>query len=162
MRTLIAIAAALATLFFVVFLARTILLGTLGLPVGIVAAIAAFFLVYRMPKAQRAKLPDGFNASFAHDNIAIDQQAGRLWLRDFNAGSAVFDKCDILRWNVAYVANGTVRTSNRLIVHVRDMNRPKFEAYFIRHKDTSAAGAASNAHEADEWASRLTTWINDT
>lgn len=163
MRTVLALLAALAVLFVVfVFLQFFLFLGGVALPVSLVAAIVVFFLVNRVPKVQAAKLPDGFNPSFAHDNIAIDQQAGKLWLRDYSNGSAVFDKSDVLRWNVAYVANGTQHTGNRLVVHVRDLNRPKFEALFMRHNDRSVAGAACNAREAEDWASRLTTWINNT
>src|SRR5690606_26273080 len=139
-------------------------LGFIGTLAGLVGAVAAFFLVKGKGGAGGAggasSYPAGFEPSFAHDNIAIDQANGKLWLRDRSGFSAVVDKGDVLRWNRAYVSRGTIEFNNKLEVHVRDLNRPKFEVAFNRHGDTWKSGAARNSQEAEEWASRLTTWCN--
>ena len=104
---------------------------------------------------------EGFTPTYAHDNIAIDVPNGKLWLRDQSGYSAVLNKGDVLRWNEAYVTYGVHHTRNRLVVHVRDLGRPKFEVPFRRHIETKW-GAKKNYAELQEWHSRLTTWVNNT
>ena len=168
MRTLLTLVAALVALFFAQSITAPIV-GWLSLPLGFAAAIAVFFVLKgnsqagatSIPAGLGKKYPAGFTASFAHDNIAIDEPAGKIWLRGKGGYSAVLSKSEILRWNVAYISNGPHHLNNRLEIHVRDLNRPKCEVAFRRHSDAWKWSAARNAQEAEEWASRLTTWVNN-
>lgn len=136
--------------------------GTIGMMMSVLVGIVVFIKVKGTGSTPPQKLPPGFVSNFAHDNIAIDQQNAKLWLRDKDGASAVIDKGDVLRWNVAYTAFGAVHIKNMLQVHVRDLNRPKFDVRFDRHGDRFKSGADRNYAEAQEWDSRLTTWINNT
>lgn len=138
---------------------------TFSLIVWLIVFVAAFFLLKKMlRKTSRPPtvFPAGFNARYSHDNIAIDIDAGKLWLRD-ERGARVVDKSDILRWNRIY-RNGNLGTEvdNRLEIHLRDLDRPKHVVRFNRHADTRKSGATLNAQESEEWMSRLTTWKNNT
>ena len=132
--------------------------------IGLFAFIATFFWVKGKRWAgplKGNKYPDGFNGDYAHDNIAIDQKADKLWVRD-PRGAIVVSKNDILRWNIAHKVTGTGHTvNNRLEIHVRDLGRPKLSAPFNRHSDFLKPGATKNAAECEEWSSRLTTWVNN-
>lgn len=156
MRLVLALIVALATFMLAVSFVSTLgFLGNANILLSLVVAGVVFFLV-KGKSGSTAKLPDGFVSSFAHDNIAIDQQNGKLWLRSRSGDSKVVDKADVLRWNVAYVSRGAVHYNNKLEVHVRDLRHPKIDVHFDRYRD-----ANRNSSEAEEWASRLTTWINN-
>lgn len=138
-------------------------LGLIGLGFGLTAWVmsllvaAVVFVIFKGKLGGApAKLPASFVSSFSHDNIAIDQQNGKLWLRDASGHQVVIDKGDLLRWNVAYVAQGAVHFNNKLEIHVRDLNRPKIDVHFRRHRN-----ANRNFADAEEWQSRLTTWVNN-
>lgn len=153
---------ALVAAFIAWFLAYWFL-GLIGLGFGLTAwvmslviAVVVFVIAKGKVGSAHAKLPAGFISSFSHDNIAIDQQNGKLWLRDASGHQTVVDKGDLLRWNVAYVAQGAVHFNNKLEIHVRDLTRPKIDVHFRRHRD-----ANRNFADAEEWQSRLTTWVNN-
>lgn len=163
MRILLALVVAFVVASIAHFLAQSIgFFGVFGYLVWLGVFIAVFLMMKRRSNAAPSRLPDGFGADFAHDNIAIDNGAGKLWLRDKSGVAAVVDKGDVLRWNTAFVSRGTVHLNSRLEVHVRDLKRPKFEVPFRRHGETWKWGAARNHAEAEEWNSRLTTWVNNT
>lgn len=130
--------------------------GLIGWVLSLIVAVVVFFMVKGKAGTTQVKLPDGFISSFSHDNIAIDQQNGKLWVRDASGHQTVVDKGDLLRWNVAYVAQGAVHFNNRLELHVRDLNRPKIDVNFRRHRNEKR-----NFADAEEWQSRLTTWVNN-
>lgn len=137
--------------------------GVAGSLAWLIVLVVSFFILKKMlRKTKAAPVPADFNAKYSHDNIAIDVDAGKLWLRDKN-GSRVVDKNDVLRWNRTYrPGNGGAEIENCLEVHLRDLERPKCVVRFNRHGDTWKPGAARNAQESAEWVSRLTTWRNDT
>lgn len=123
--------------------------------------IGAFLFVYSLQKKTGPKLPQDFNASFGHDNIAIDTNANKIWLRDRKTGqTAILNKSDLLRWSHRYTSIGQYWTKNFIDLEVRDLNRPKYEIAFNRHADTKW-GCKKNQAQCEEWQSRLTTWINN-
>ena len=138
--------------------------GLYGIPVLLfrtVVFIAAFVFLQRKLKSTGPRLPQDFNASFEHDNIAIDTTANKVWLRDRKSGqTATLDKRDLLRWTHRYTSVGKYWTKNFIDIEVRDLNRPKYEVAFNRHADTKW-GCKKNQAECEEWQSRLTTWINN-
>lgn len=137
--------------------------GVQGIMPWLAVFVVAFFILKKMLRTTKPPpVPADFNARYSHDNIAIDIDAGKLWLRD-KSGSRVVDKSEVLRWNRIYRnGNGGSEIDNRLEVHLRDLDRPKWVVPFKRHGDTWKSGAARNAQESEEWASRLTTWMNNT
>lgn len=165
MRTLLALIAAFVTFYVVISV-----LGNVG-SVSLVLALGAAIVVFALGKgkksgdgsaaSRRGRYPEGFNPSFAHDNIAIDQANDKIWLRDRSGHWAILPRSDILRWNRAFVHRGPIEFDNRIEVHVRDLNRPKYEVAFKRHGEAFKWGAAKNSQEAEEWVSRLTTWVNN-
>lgn len=155
----------IAALILAFLIASFFYLMTFSLMVWLVVFVAAFFILKKMLRKtgpSRGAFPDDFNPRYSHDNIAIDVDSGKLWLRD-RSGSRVVDKNDVLRWNRTYRnGNGGSEIDNRLEIHLRDLDRPKCVVRFKRHGDTWKSGAARNAQESEEWVSRLTTWINNT
>jgi len=165
MRTLLALIAAFLTFYVVVSILD---LGPVSLLLAFGAAIVVFVVGKgkksgggSAPAPRRGRYPEGFTPSFAHDNIAIDQANDRIWLRDRSGHWAILPRSDILRWNRAFVHRGPIEFDNRIEVHVRDLNRPKYEVAFKRHGEAFKWGAAKNSQEAEEWVSRLTTWVNN-
>ena len=130
---------------------------TLLLSIGI-----AWFVASRVrpDSSSSAGKVDGFVSDYRHDNIAINSQTGKLWVRDRDGRSAVLDKADILRWNLAFTSLGVIHTQNRIEIHARDLNRPMWSIPFNRHGDTWKWNARKNYAEAEEWNSRLTTWLH--
>lgn len=159
MRILLALVVALIAAVVASFVTGMLGLGFLSSLVSIGVFIVVFFMMKRGAPIGSSRVPDGFNADFAHDNIAIDTASGKLWLRDKSGASTVVDKGDVLRWNLAFMSRGAIHLDSRLEVHVRDLKRPKFEVPFRRHGETWKWGAARNHAEAEEWVSRLTTWV---
>lgn len=132
------------------------------LPWGIVFVVSFLVLKKMLRKEKPLPLPADFKARYAHDNIAMDTESGKLWIRD-RSGSRVVDRSDILRWNRTFrTGNGAAEVNNALEIHLRDLDRPKSVVQFKRHNDFWKSGAARNAQESEEWVSRLTTWVNDT
>ena len=168
MRTILTLVAALVALFFVQAI-TTPIVGGLGLPLGLAAAIAVFFLLKGNSQAGPTgtsagfgkKFPAGFTANFAHENIAIDQAAGMLWLRDRSGHTTVVKKGDILRWTHTYKPTKGVWINNCIEIAVRDLNRPLYYVHFRRHSETWIWNAPKNTAECEEWQSRLTTWVNN-
>lgn len=128
------------------------------------AVIAAFLVASRFSVSSSVSSAstdkaDAFVPDFRHDNIAISSPADKLWVRDKSGKSAILDKADILRWNLAFTSFGIEHTNSRIEIHVRDLNRPMWSIPFKRHSDTWKWSARNNYAEAEEWQSRLTTWL---
>lgn len=148
-----------------VFFASSLALGVLGINsvISLVLSLAvAFFVASRLPadSAAGAAKTEGFVSDFKHDNIAINTQTGKLWVRGHDGRSAVLDKADILRWNLAFTSVGVHHINNRIEIHVRDLNRPMWSIPFNRFNDAWRWNNGKNYAEAEEWQSRLTTWLH--
>ena len=50
--------------------------------------------------------------------------------------------------------------NNRIEIHVRDLNRPMWSIPFNRFNDAWRWNNGKNYAEAEEWQSRLTTWLH--
>src|SRR5690606_16030346 len=121
----------------------------LGLPPFLaLVLLVPFFLLFRKLLRNlggRPAYPSGFNARYAHDNIAIDVDAGKLWLRDKSGRTRVVARGDILRWNRSFRPRNGFEIENSLEIHVRDLDQPKAEVLFNRHSDLLKSGARRNA-----------------
>ncbi len=131
----------------------------------IAGAIGAIFVFKKIgPPPVRGAGPSAtetdFKADFAHDNIAIDSAGGKIWVCDSDGTKAVLNKSDLLRWELASTQVGDQHGNNRIVLHVRDLNRPKWTLPFKRHTDALRWSAKRNRDEAEEWMSRLTTWLH--
>jgi hypothetical protein len=98
-------------------------------------------------------LPEGFQPSFRARNIALDTQNDMLWLRPTEGRALVLPKRDVRTWehNWTRVTTGldTQRNiRNQITFRTGDLSRPVIKVAVGSHR------------VAEEWQSRLTTWIN--
>ncbi len=154
-----------AVIAFVVFNFLSFGLGVLGLGVfgfilALIAGVATFLLLKKrdtivlLPKSKEI-----FSADYKHDNIAIDLKANKLWVRDLSGNAKILDKNNVLRWELCFIESGLQRSRNRIDLHVNDLDRPIWSVPFKRHGTVLAASEKKNYADAEEWISRLTTWM---
>lgn len=103
-----------------------------------------------------------FSPDFKYKNMAIDTKSGKLWMKDIRHEVITVDKQDILRWNYVYTTRSKYHLNNRIEIHIRDLNNQKWIVPFDLHIDSFAWGASQNRSDAEQWESRLTTWVNST
>jgi hypothetical protein len=121
----------------------------------------AFGDAVKPPPAHGA--PAGFEATFSHDNIAVQAATGKLWLRDARGHEAVLDPEDILGWQVR---NDDKRKNMRasgpeqVFLDIASLGQDKnlWSIRFSRHDGTAFEGR--NLEECREWSQRLTALYN--
>lgn len=104
-----------------------------------------------------------FTPTHADQNIAIDTNSGRIWLRDEKGRVWIFHKSAVRTWkhhwtewrNQAF----TFREKNYIEICVDDLDRPTHRVPFDKFSDKF--GNQRNHTTANEWSDRLTTFIND-
>jgi hypothetical protein len=104
----------------------------------------------------KQKLP--FEATHAHDHLAINEHTGQLWVRDASGKEVILRKGEVQEWIHRYVANGHYKARNALELRLTSLDQPTVTAKFNRHRDT-LWGAPKNAAEAQEWFARLSAFI---
>lgn len=123
------------------------------------ALVGAGLIYSKNSKVVTGPKPQEFDANFSHNNIAINTESGKIWLRDVSGKTAIFDKADISRWRHEHASLGLKNYDNRLIVDVRDLSSPVWTVRFSRHNDNFDKGAKQNFEDARDWHSRLTAWL---
>jgi hypothetical protein len=104
----------------------------------------------------KQKLP--FEATHAHDHLAINENTGQLWIRDVSGKEVILRKSEVQEWLHRYVANGQYKARNALELRLTSLDQPSVTAKFNRHRD-DIWGAPKNAAEAQEWFARLNAFL---
>ena len=121
---------------------------------------------FGLPSAKSQNYPPGFNATYAHKNIAIDTSAGTVWLKD--RGTAVISKRDIIGVEAqsdssnhqTNIGPRTVRLNCRLIVRTRDIGKPVWTIDFDAHFSRSVSGGRANYEELQAWEGRMLAFLS--
>jgi len=142
-----------------------------------IGILAAGFIVERKgrtevrPAKAKPNLPPDFVIAYEHDNIALDTQHGRLWLRD-GQRVRVFSKDQILSWQLltsemqapTMVSGGVVMPGKRvqhnarLAIQTKDLDHPLYTILFRGHSEFLSTD--KNVAEAQVWANRFTAFMN--
>ncbi len=120
---------------------------------------------FGLPSAKNQNYPPGFQATYAHKNIAIDNTAGTVWLRD--RGTAVIKKADVIGVQAqsdssnhqTNIGPRTVHLHCRLIVRTRDIGKPVWTIPFNAHFSRSVSGGKANYEEAQAWEGRMLAFL---
>jgi hypothetical protein len=172
---------------FGAFLVLCFLVGLLGGHVWLtLAAISAGLIFFGLKLARQAPkspdiplppVPPGFIPTFWHSNIALDMNAGQIFLRDENGRTGVFNKNQITGWKTAsstvgsdYVATAAgfetvnvyrnpnqLHLNNRLIVSTTDVQQPTWAIPFKLHG--VMLSAELNVRDVNFWADRLNAFV---
>ncbi|WP_036141849.1 hypothetical protein [Luteibacter sp. 9135] len=104
----------------------------------------------------KQRLP--FDATHAHDHLALNEHSGQLWVRDISGKEVIVRKSEVQEWIHRYVANGQYKARNAIELRLTSLDLPTVTAKFNRHPDT-VWGAPKNAAEAQEWFARLSAFL---
>lgn len=118
-------------------------------PAALVYVVGGLCLWHAAPPA----LPEGFHATYRARHIALDTQAGLLWIKPTQGRAVVLPKSEVRAWEHTWTrvttGLGTQRNvRNHLTFRTGNLDRPVVKVAFGSHR------------LAEEWQSRLTTWIN--
>jgi len=132
--------------------------------ITIVVLVVVAWLGYKFIKGKGAKsganvsFPSGFTPTHAHDNIALDANTKKLWIREESGTTKVFEPSEITGWSVS-----ADTTRNRLgqrwpckvylEIKAKDIDRPLWRARFKRYKESTPE--QRNLDECNEWFERL-------
>ena len=120
---------------------------------------------FGLPSTTSQNYPAGFEATYAHKDIAIDTKAGTVCLRD--RGTAVINKATILGVQAqsdssnhqTNIGPRTVHLHCRLIVRTRDIAKPVWTIPFNAHFSRSVSGGKANYEETQAWEGRLLAFL---
>lgn len=99
-----------------------------------------------------------FEATHAHDHLALNEHTGQLWVRDISGKEVILRKAEVQEWLHRYVANGQYKARNAIELRLTSLDLPTVTAKFNRHRD-DIWGAPKNAAEAQEWFARLNAFL---
>ncbi|EIM04446.1 MULTISPECIES: hypothetical protein [Gammaproteobacteria] len=118
--------------------------------------VVVIIVVVKKGKGWRDSMPapPGFNPTFQYKNIiAIDVNQEVLMAKDALSGRVTYTKkADILRWNSVTGGGGTDQAA--LQIHVRDLHNPMIHVSF-------GSFSPKQGEIQRQWASRLSTWVNN-
>lgn len=105
-----------------------------------------------------ASFPSGFTPTHSHDNIALDANTKRLWVREESGTTKVFEPSDITGWSVS---SDTDRNNwgqhwpcrVYLEIKAKDIDRPLWRVRFKRYGEMLPE--QRNLAECNEWFERL-------
>lgn len=103
------------------------------------------------------KLP--FDATYSHDNLAINTTLRQVWVRDVSGDEYVLTAAEIRQLSHRWVERAAHKLVNRIELQTGRLDRPVLTALFDRHPGT-VKGVGQNAREAEEWQARLNAFIN--
>lgn len=129
------------------------LFGLAGVGIGVaVGAVAGAVRSFRHPVVKPPMRE--FEATHAHDNIAINAARNLLWVRDERGQELILEVAEVREWNHLWVPDRGYKAQNRLEIRTTRVDAPVVVAAFTRHPAT-IWGAPKNAREAEEWHARL-------
>jgi len=126
----------------------------LGLAIG---AIVGF--VRSFHHAPPAAWKTAFDATHAHDNVAINELRNLLWARDEQGREYTLEAREIRQWNHLWVPDKGYKAQNRIELRTTRLDTPVIVVPFRRHSAT-IWGAQKNAQECEEWHGRLSAFLD--
>jgi hypothetical protein len=127
-----------------------------GIGLGLGAAIG-FVRSFNHPVAKPQKT--AFDATHAHDNVAINEHRNLVWARDEHGQEFVLEAREVREWNHVWTPDRGYKANNRLQLRTTRLDAPIITVPFTRHSAT-VWGAPKNAQECEEWHGRLSAFLN--
>lgn len=124
---------------------------------------AAFGAVIGATRAFRHPQPKGrassFDATHAHDHLAINTHRAQVWARDQSGREVVLEAREVRQWTHLWVPDRGYKARNRIELTTTRVDFPIVTVPFERHSAT-VWGAPKNAREAEEWHARLGAFLD--
>lgn len=134
------------------------LFGLTGAGVGMaVGAIVGF--VRSLGHASSAPQKNAFDATHAHDHVAINADRNLIWARDERGREFVLEAREVREWDHVWTPDRGYKANNRLQLRTTRLDVPIITVPFTRHSAT-IWGAPKNAQECEEWHGRLSAFLN--
>lgn len=143
------------------FLAALGILPLFGAPVaaGFGAAFGAVIGFTRTFRHPQPKEPSSsFEATHAHDNLAINTHRAQIWTRDERGKELVLEAREVREWTHLFVPDRGYKANNRIQLTTTRLDVPVITVPFNRHSAT-VWGAPKNAAECEEWHARLSAFL---
>jgi hypothetical protein len=130
----------------------------------LVLAVVIWF-GYKFIKAKGAKggghgveFPSGFSPTHSHDNIALNADTKKLWVREESGATKVFEPSEITGWGVSSETThnkhgATWPAKVYLEIKTKDIDRPLWRVRFKRYGELMPE--KRNLNECNEWYERL-------
>jgi len=100
-----------------------------------------------------------FEATHAHDHLAINTQRAQVWARDQSGREVVLEAHEVRQWTHRWVPDKGYKARNRIELTTTRVDFPIVTVPFERHSAT-VWGAPKNAREAEEWHARLGAFLD--
>jgi hypothetical protein len=126
----------------------------IGLGLGAAIGLARSFR-HAAAKPQKT----AFDATHAHDNVAINEHRNLLWARDEQGREYTLEAREIRQWNHLWVPDKGYKAHNRIELRTTRLDTPVIVVPFRRHSAT-IWGAPKNAQECEEWHGRLSAFLD--
>lgn len=133
------------------------LVGLAGPGIGL-ALGAAIGFVRSFNHAAATPPKTTFDATHAHDNVAINEHRNLLWARDERGQEFVLEAREVREWDHLWTPDRGYKANNRLQLRTTRLDAPVINVPFTRHSAT-VWGAPKNAREAEEWHARLSAFL---
>lgn len=135
------------------------MMGLASLPLLLnLAGIGALITTVVDSMTPRLKQQLPFEATHAHDHLALNEHTGQIWVRDVSGQEVILRKAEVQDWIHRYMASGQYKARNAIELRLTSLDRPTVTAKFNRHRD-NIWGAPKNAAEAAEWFARLNAFL---
>lgn len=127
---------------------------------GLGAALGAVIGATRAFRHSQPKgRPSSFEATHAHDHLAINTQRAQIWARDQSGKEFVLEAHEVRQWTHLWVTDKGYKARNRIQLTTTRVDFPIVTVPFERHSAT-VWGAPKNAREAEEWHARLGAFLD--
>lgn len=122
-----------------------------------VGSVVGFTRTFRHPQPKKPR--SSFEATHAHDNLAINTHRAQIWTRDERGKEVVLEAREVRQWTHLFVPDRGYKANNRIQLTTTRLDTPSITIPFNRHSAT-IWGAPKNAQECEEWHGRLSAFLN--